>query len=146
MASDFNPYFQDTGRLVELLVGVIVLAVALPLGFFGVRGAIMHLHGSTAAPADHVAAAVGIVAGLGGGYVGLRLLVGWHEDEALLPAFFLFLAGVGAIAGGIWFAILSRGMHASDPTDSRFPYLFAVVGVGGILLAWRRWRGGKSGH
>ena len=33
-------------------------AVARPLGFFGVRGAIMHLHGSTAAPADHVAAAV----------------------------------------------------------------------------------------
>ena len=142
MDTETNPYFRDTGRVLEVVVGLIVLAVALPLGYFGARGAVMFLRGSRAAPADPLAAAVGIVAGLGGGFVGLRLLLGWHDEQALLPNALLFLAGIGAIGGAIWIAIIDRELHGSS-TELRYSLLFAVVGIIAVVLAWRRWRGAR---
>ena len=143
MDSDSNPYFQDAGRLVEVLVGLLVLAVALLMGYFGVRGAIMYLHGSRAAPADPVAMVIGLAVGVGGGFTGLRLLVGWREDEALLPTVFLLVAGLGAIAGGIWGETVHRQLRGSSNDGPDSSYLFALVGVLGVVLAWQRWRRGS---
>jgi hypothetical protein len=111
---------EPASRLQGIYGGITVLFVALLLGYFGVRGAIMHLRGSHAAPADPVASVIGIIAGLGRTYCGLRLLLGWREQAALVPNVFLVVGGAGAVAGGAWFISINHSLHGSLWRD--FPY------------------------
>src|SRR3989449_6128925 len=64
-----------------------VQTCALPISglfaYFGIGGAIAYLHGSRAAPADPVACGIGIVGGVWFGFLGLRLITGWHEDRQI---------------------------------------------------------------
>ena len=127
-------------RSQEVSGGIIVFLVALMMGYFGIRGAIMHFHGSHAAPADPVASAIGIVAGLGGTYCGLRLFLGWHEQGALVPNIFLIVGGAVAVAGGAWFISINRSLHGSAWDDLRFGYWFGLIGVTSLVFGWRRIR------
>ena len=136
----FTQFMENADRFQQVYAGIFVLAAGLLLGYFGIRGAIMYLHGSRAAPADPVACAIGILAGFTGGYFGLRLLVGWHDESALLPTAFLFVGGAAAIAGGIWFITINRSLHAPLTDDLRTGYWFGAVGIGAITLGWRRMR------
>jgi hypothetical protein len=141
MLPQMREYFKPAGRPAEIYGGLIVLGTAALLGYFGVRGTIMHLHGSRAAPADPIACAIGIAAGIGGGYIGLRLVLGWREDRALLPTAFLFLSGVAALASAVWFILLNASLHGSTSADLGISYMFGLVGVGALLLWWRRTHG-----
>ena len=136
-------YDSPAGRLVEVFVGLIVLAMALFLGYFGVKGAIAYAGGSRAAPADPVACAIGLTVGVAGSFLAFRLIAGWHEERALLPHVVLLLCGVGAIAGGIWMAMIERDLGGSLVTGIQQYSYFLVVGVAAIGLWWhrrRQWR------
>ena len=140
LSSESNPYLQDPGRVLGILVGLIVLAVAGLLGLFGVRGALMYAQGSRAAPADPVASAIGIGAGVWGAYTGLRLVIGWGTNRALLSPLLLFLGGAGSLVGGIWLLILDRQLHGSSGTELGMAVAFGLLGVTTMALAVRRWR------
>jgi len=138
MADDL---LKPASRSQEIHAGIWVLGVALVLGYFGARGAIMYLHGSRAAPADPVACAIGILAGFVGSYLGVRMLFGWHEERALVPTLFLLVGGVSALAGAIWFITINRALHGSILEDAWLGYYFGLVGLTAIILWWRRARG-----
>ena len=131
-------YDSPAGRLTEVLVGLIVLTAALFLGYFGVKGAIQYAGGSRAAPADPLACAIGITVGIAGCYLAFRLIVGWHEQQALLPHLVLLLCGLGAIAGGVWFAIIQKEL--GKPLSASFSQsgYFIFMGVAAIGLWWHR--------
>jgi hypothetical protein len=131
---------KPANRFQEIYAGIFVLAAALLLGYFGVRGAIMYLHGSRAAPADPVACGIGLLAGFGGGYAGVRLLLGWHGDQALLPTVFLFVGGAAALVGGLWFILINRALHGSILQDAQIGYWFGLIGITALVLGWRRVR------
>lgn len=131
---------KPASRFQEIYAGIAVLGTALLLGYFGVRGAIMYLHGSRAAPADPVACAIGILAGFVGGYLGVRMLFGWRENRSLVPTLFLFVAGLGAVAGAIWFISIDRSLHGSVLEQAQLGYWFGLIGLTAIILGWRRWR------
>ena len=138
MDHDSNPYFLPAGRRLEIAVGLFVLAVAALLGFFGIRGAVAYFHGSRAAPADPIACAIGLLALVVFGFLGLRLVTGWADERPLLPNLFLFLAALGCLAGSVWFAIISRQLHEPLGEQLRMLEVFGVAGVTGLLLWWRR--------
>ena len=142
-ADQESDLLKPANRFQEIYGGATVLLVALMLGYFGVRGAIMHFHGSHAAPADPVASAIGIVAGLGGTYYGLRLLLGWREQDALVPNAFLILGGLGALVGAVWFISINRSLHGSVWDDFLFGYCFGLIGITSLVLGWRRVRGAQ---
>ncbi len=132
--------FKRASRSQELGAGTIVFLASLMLGYFGVHGAIMYLHGSRAAPADPIACAIGLLAGFGGSYLGLRMLFGWREQSVLVPTLFLLVGGIGALAGGIWF-IAINGVHAASIfRDAWMGYWFGCIGLAAIALGWRRLR------
>jgi hypothetical protein len=124
----------STSRLQEVYAGILVLGAALVMGYLATREAITELRGSSATPPHTVAIATGILAGIGGGYFGLRLLLGWHRDRALLPLAFLFCGGVGALAGAVWVITLDHGPDNSP----QIGFLFGAVGITALILWWRR--------
>ena len=142
MLPELTKYFKPAGRFTEIYGGLMVLGASALLGYFGLRGALMYFHGFRAAPADPFACAIGLAAGIGGGYVGLRLVFGWSEDRALLPSVFLLCGGVTALVGAVWFIFLNMSLRGSIANDLTIGYLFGLVGVGALLLWWRRTRGG----
>jgi len=142
MLPEFSKVFKPAGRFAEVYGGLMVLGASGLLGYFGVHGTLMYFHGSRTAPADPFACAIGLAAGIGGGYVGLRLVFGWREDRALLPNIFLLVGGVTALVGAVWFVFLNASLRGSIGADLTISYLFGLVGVAALLLWWRRTHGG----
>ena len=140
MTSDLPSF--EAPRWIEIPVGLLVLAVAGLFAYFGIGGAIAYLHGSRAAPADPVACGIGIVGGVWFGFLGLRLITGWHEDRPLLPNAFLFCAALGAIGGAVWFAIIAGQLHKPMQEQRQYIELFGLTGAAGLVLWWRRVRRG----
>jgi hypothetical protein len=139
-----HEYLQPANRIQEVYAGIFVLGAALLMGYFGVRGAIMHLCGSHEAPADPLASAIGIAVGFGGSYAGLRLLLGWRQDRALVPNLFLIIGGLGALAGALWFISIDRSLHGSVWDQVKYGYVFGGAGIASLILGWRRIRSRAS--
>jgi hypothetical protein len=133
-------YFEPTDRFDGIVFGLFLLAVAGFLGSFGIKGAIGYLHGSRAAPSDPVACAVGILGGLGAGYVSLRLLTGWRSDRPLLSNLILFCGGIGALAGAAWYVLLTKQLNEPLWNAIRPASVAGAIGVGALALWWRRVR------
>ena len=136
-----NRLFDSAGRWLEVPLGVFLLVAASLFAYFGAKGAWAYLHGSRAAPADPVACAIGLGAGVSLGYLAFRLISGWHEERPLLPNLFLLFAALGAIAGAIWFVLIARELHEPLNQQLRAIEIFGFVGVAGLVLWWRRLHG-----
>jgi hypothetical protein len=131
--------FGQAGRLREILLGVGALLASAFFGYFGVRGTWLFFHGDRTAPADPLAASIGIVTCLWAGYVAVRLLLRFHPDRPLLPNVILVPASVGAFGMAAWM------LANADSTQSyavlvQTVVALAAVGAAGLALWWRRIR------
>jgi hypothetical protein len=138
----WHEQFRPADRVDQILYGLVLLAAACFLGYFGIKGAIGFLRGSRAAPSDPLACAIGILGGLGSGYLSVRLLIGWQDDRPLLPNLFLLCAGLGALAGTLWFLILTAQVNESVWSVVTPALVMGSAGVGALVLWWRRTRQG----
>ncbi len=137
----WDRYFEPADRIDQVVFGLVLLAAAGFLGYFGIKGAIAYIHGSRAGPSDPLACGIGILGGLGGGYLSLRLLTGWHAERALIPNAFLLCAGLGAVAGSVWFLSLTAALHDSLWSALGPAMATGAAGVAAVVLWWRRTRG-----
>ena len=135
---------QPAGRLLEIVVGLIVLTVSLLGIYAGAKGAWAYLHGSRAATADPLACGLGLIAGPWFAFVGLRSVLGWAEDYPLLPTFMLPVMGLIATVFGIWFYLDGRRFHESLGQQMQPLYVFFLGASMSFSLWWWRLRQGSS--
>lgn len=136
----FDEYFESPGRGFELAFGLGLLAPAAFFGYYGATGAWAYFHGSRAATADPLACGIGLGMACWLVYLSMRLISGRHANRPLLPNVVLLLAGLGSIGGAIWFFILFHDEPLRE--QMRILEVFAITGIGGLLLLWRRLRRG----
>jgi hypothetical protein len=132
--------FGQAGRLREIIVGVGALSASAFFGYFGVRGAWLFFHGARTAPADPLAASIGIATCLWSAYVGARLLGRFHASKPLLPHFVLLLASAGAFGMAAWLIANGSDSDQSAGILIQTVVAFSAVGIGGLVLGWRRLR------
>jgi hypothetical protein len=129
---------SPAGRPIEVLGGLFVLAAAIGFGFFGAKGGIAYIHGSREAPADPLACTIGIIVGLIGGFLAVRLIAGWREERPLLPQTFLLPCSLACLGMGVYTLVLERQL-GRPMTGALYELLgFGSIGVAGLGLWWHR--------
>ena len=128
---------QRIPRLLEVPIGLALIALGTLAGHFGIDGLAEHLAGSREAPADPLAVTVALATALWLIPTGVRLVAG-RSGRTLLSPLGLILCGLASLGGGIWIVTLDR---------SQIPVFlgFAGFGILAIRVGLRRWRE-RSGH
>jgi len=127
--------FRGLERFERIGYSVLLLPVIGFFGYYGMRGALLYAGGSRTAPAEPFAWGIGLGVALGASYVALHLLRG---ASTRLPQLFLLISGLGALAGAVWFVLLSQDLGEPWSEVLKTVVMLGGVGTMALILWWRR--------